>query len=231
MKTRADIKNQAKNALMNHYWKFVGYSVVLGIATKQIVLTQSRVAYNEYLSNGSYYYNNALSNTISLMILIATIFLLNPLIIGSRSAIRHTFDGTDRGRIQEAFSEMNYKRNVSLMLRTHISIYLWSLLFVIPGIVKAYQYYFVPYLAEDHPELSDRELLELSKRVTKDRKMDLFIFDLSFIGWLICNVLTRGLGGIFYVFPYYYASQTVLYNEFIDAGCDPLRTSYYDDRF
>ena len=79
--------------------------------------------------------------------------------------------------------------------------------------------------------ISDKELLELSKRVTKDRKMDLFIFDLSYIGWLICNVLTRGLGGIFYVFPYYYAAQTVLYHEFINAGCDPLRTSCYDDRF
>ena len=79
--------------------------------------------------------------------------------------------------------------------------FLWSFLFVIPGIIKGYSYQLVPYiLAED--KVRAAEALRMSEALMRGHKMDAFMLDLSFIGWQILNILTAGLLGIFYVNPY-----------------------------
>ena len=79
---------------------------------------------------------------------------------------------------------------------------LWMLLLIIPGIVKSYQYKMIPYILADNPDIEWREAFDLSKQMTDGHKMDLFILDLSFIGWYILSGITCGLAGIFYVVPY-----------------------------
>ena len=61
--------------------------------------------------------------------------------------------------------------------------FLWSLLLLIPGIVKAYEYRMVPYLLADYPELSTEEAFRISREMMNGEKMNTFILDLSFIGW------------------------------------------------
>ena len=93
----------------------------------------------------------------------------------------------------------------------NLYIFLWSLLLLIPGIVKAYEYRMVPYLLADYPELSTEEAFRISREMMNGEKMNTFILDLSFIGWYILSGITCNLVGIFYLYPYKYATDAELF--------------------
>ena len=97
-------------------------------------------------------------------------------------------------------------------------IFLWSLLFVIPGIVKAYAYSVAPYILANYPDVEAMEALNLSKRITNGHKAELFIFDLSVIGWHLLSLFTFGLLEIFYVGPYYATAQAGYLGELIETA-------------
>ena len=78
---------------------------------------------------------------------------------------------------------------------------LWALLFIIPGIVKAYEYTCVPYILAQHPDMNYREVLSYSKSMTNGHKFDIFVLRLSFIGWEFLGALLFGIGVLF-VTPY-----------------------------
>lgn len=78
---------------------------------------------------------------------------------------------------------------------------LWSLLFIIPGIVKSYAYSMAPYILAENPDMTANEAITRSKEITMGHKGDLFVMDLSFIGWGLLMVITFGLAGI-YAGPY-----------------------------
>lgn len=87
---------------------------------------------------------------------------------------------------------------------------LWSLLFVIPGIVKAYSYSMTGYILADHPEMSPNEAITASRQMMDGHKADLFVLDLSFIPWYLLCGITFGLAG-FYVIPYVTATKAAFY--------------------
>lgn len=80
-----------------------------------------------------------------------------------------------------------------LSIITGFFTFLWSLLFIIPGIVKGYAYSMAPYILADHPHMTAREALRESKRITHGHKGELFVLMLSFIGWMLLVPLTLGL--------------------------------------
>jgi uncharacterized membrane protein len=80
-----------------------------------------------------------------------------------------------------------------LTIITGFFTFLWSLLFIIPGIVKGYAYMMAPYILADNPNMTAREALSESKRLTDGHKGELFVLMLSFIGWLLLVPLTLGL--------------------------------------
>ncbi len=90
---------------------------------------------------------------------------------------------------------------------------LWSLLFVIPGIVKSYSYAMTMYIMQDHPELSGNDAITKSRQMMDGHKFDLFILDLSFIGWYLLGALTFGILIIFYVEPYRQVTRTNFYEQ------------------
>ena len=96
--------------------------------------------------------------------------------------------------------------------------FLWSLLFIIPGIIKSYSYAMTSYILLDRPELSATDALKESEKMMDGHKMDLFILDLSFIGWILLTALTCGIL-TFYVEPYMMATRTAFYLEL--KGTDP----------
>ncbi len=96
--------------------------------------------------------------------------------------------------------------------------FLWSLLFIIPGIVKSYSYAMTPYILLDRPELSATDAIKESEKMMNGHKMDLFILELSFIGWIFLSVLTCG-ALILYVEPYMMATKSAFYLEL--KGPDP----------
>ena len=90
----------------------------------------------------------------------------------------------DLGDMFKGFSS-DFGQNLLIGLMTAIFTALWSLLLIVPGIVKAYSYSMVYYIKADHPEYDWRQCIAESQAMMNGHKMDLFILDLSFIGWMI----------------------------------------------
>jgi uncharacterized membrane protein len=87
---------------------------------------------------------------------------------------------------------------------------LWSLLLIIPGIIKAYSYSMTYFILAENKGMSVLEAITLSRKMMDGHKMDLFLLFLSFIGWLLLVVITFGIAGI-WVYPYLYATFTNFY--------------------
>ena len=92
----------------------------------------------------------------------------------------------------------------------NVFIFLWSLLLIIPGIIKSYSYAMTPYILVDKPELSANEAIEESMRLMSGHKFDLFYLQLSFIGWFILALLTAGIGFL-WLTPYYNSTVASFY--------------------
>lgn len=111
------------------------------------------------------------------------------------------------------FSRMSiFGRALGLRLMTGILTGLWSLLFVIPGIVAAYRYALAPYLMAEHPEMGVMEAISQSKALMRGNKWRLFCLQLSFTGWGILSTLTMGIGNL-WLAPYRNAAETAFYLE------------------
>ncbi|MPN45455.1 hypothetical protein SDC9_193022 [bioreactor metagenome] len=138
------------------------------------------------------------------------VFVGNPLIVGCRNYIAHSCND------KQSFDDLAlpfrkyYWNAVGTMFLMNLSIVLWGLLFVIPGIVKAYAYQFVPYLLEDEPNLSYGEILRKSADMTRGIKLDLFVLDISFFGWYLLNFITFGLAN-FFISPYVQTTKALVY--------------------
>ena len=89
---------------------------------------------------------------------------------------------------------------------------LWSLLFVIPGIIAAYSYAMTDYILAENPDMTAREAIAESKRLMKGNKWRLFCLELSFIGWALLSILTLGIGSLWLV-PYTQAAYAAFYRD------------------
>ena len=108
------------------------------------------------------------------------------------------------------FLKLSYREPAEVGDLSAIFTFLWSLLFVIPGIVKALSYSQVYYIMCDHPEYTGREAIDASREMMRGHKGELFVLQLSFIGWFLLSALTFGLL-MFYVMPYYQSTLTEYY--------------------
>lgn len=106
--------------------------------------------------------------------------------------------------------------------------FLWSLLFVIPGIVKSYAYSMTDYIIYENPNLSANQAITLSRELTQGAKWDLFVLDLSFIGWNLLSALTFGLLGILYVNPYYSTAHAMVYDSLKMTAIQSGRLTWAD---
>jgi len=82
----------------------------------------------------------------------------------------------------------------------------------IGGIIFAYAYKMVPFLLHDYPELTAKEALKLSREMMKGYKWDLFVLDLTFIGWALLCILTLGIG-VLWLAPYIYSAEAHFYDD------------------
>lgn len=124
-----------------------------------------------------------------------------------------------------AFRKDGYFNVVLTMFLRDLYVFLWSLLFIIPGIVKWYSYSMVPYILADNPNIDHSRAIEISRKMTRNHKWDIFVLDLSFLGWYILGSFLFGLG-IYFVNPYYHATKMELYltlrNKVLaEATCHP----------
>ena len=156
------------------------------------------------------------------------IFLGNPLLMGARYFFYRSLKEEEEIKvILKAFSN-RYLHIVKTLFLTDLYITLWSLVFVIPGVIKSYQYRMVPYILAEHPDMSTDEVLELSKDMMRGQKWNAFVLDLSFLGWNILGVFTLGILNVFYVAPYQNLTNAALY-EALNYNKVQRTNSHYGD--
>lgn len=163
--------------------------------------------------------NNPVFGMIIAIVLVALIIgsalgilLLAPIEVGCRKFFLDNSEGRgdDVGTMFYAFKS-NYKNIVKVQFFRSMFVFLWSLLLIIPGVIKAFEYRLVPYLLSENPNMDRKEALGLSKKLMYGNKLNAFVLDLSFFGWEFLSALTLGILGLFYVNPYVYATEAELY--------------------
>ena len=107
---------------------------------------------------------------------------------------------------------------------------LWSLLLIIPGIIKGYEYCMIPYLLAEDPSISKDDAFAATKQMMDGDKWNTFVLDLSFIGWAFLGVLTCCILNIFYVAPYQNLTNAQLFYALKNkiSWQDSSQTSYQD---
>lgn len=143
---------------------------------------------------------------------VGSIFVAPPLYFGLLMA----FLGLARGenpQMEKMFEGFHiYGKSMLTWLAMQLFISLWSLLLIVPGIIKSLEYTFAPYILIESPEMSAMESIRTSKDMTNGYKMELFMLHLSFIPWYLLCTITFGIAGIYFL-PYYQATITNLYNK------------------
>jgi uncharacterized membrane protein len=130
------------------------------------------------------------------------------------AGIQMMFLGLTRGerpQIERLFAGFqNFVKFLVLYLVVGLFTFLWSLLFFVPGIIKAISYSFAPYILIENPDMDPMDAIKRSQAMTYGHKMELFVLGLSFIPWLLLVSVTFGLAAI-YVEPYVMATYTNAY--------------------
>ena len=140
------------------------------------------------------------------------ILLINPLEVGIRRFFcRNLYEKAQIRELAYGFDH-SYKNVIHVMFFRDLHTFLWSLLFIIPGIVKSYEYRMIPYLLAEYPDMPKDDAFAISKYMMTGNKWKTFVLDLSFILWILGSVFTMGLLGLFYGDPYMAQTGAVLYD-------------------
>ena len=158
-------------------------------------------------------------------------FITNPISVGARRFFVNaaTTGNAKIGDVFFAFKGEHYLNVVKVMFLYSIKLFGWTLLFIIPGIVKSYEYSMIPFLLAEDPKISSKDAFAMTKEMTSNEKFDIFVLGLSFIGWILLiilvsfvpivffgvfGLLVSGLisqAGIALLNPYIFATMTELY--------------------
>lgn len=222
MWTRAELKDNAKKFFKFNYWKMVLVALVLTMVSGGGSSASS--SYTRRTSS-DYRYGSMSSSEIASFIVVFMVvmlvvmvigfavsaFLLNPLVVGAqRFFVVSHYQKAELGELGYAFSN-SYMNVVKTMFLKALYVFLWSLLLVIPGIIKGYEYRMIPYILAENPGIDTKEAFAMSKQMMDGNKWNAFVLDLSFLGWIILSVFTCGILAIFYVNPYIYMTDAELY--------------------
>lgn len=227
---RSDLKAQAKDVLRFSYWKAFLVSFVLslvgggsgggGVNYSNVLNLPSENSGGSVFSPSEWDWEVLMPFiVIGIMIFIVVlvfsiafrIFLGAPLEVGTfRFFKRSAEDIVNLGDMGFSFVPGRYFNIVKAMFWRGLLTFLWTLLFIIPGIIKSYAYSMVPFILADNPGIGYRRAVELSNDMTRGHKFRIFVLGLSFLGWIFLGLLALGIG-ILFVLPYINATNAQLY--------------------
>ena len=139
------------------------------------------------------------------------IFVTNPLTVGyNKYFIRQHYEDVNFAHLFSGFTGGKYMARVKVMFFKTLYEFLWGLLFVIPGIIKSYSYFLIPYILSDNPDISKDRAFEISMKTMDGEKWELFVLQLSFFGWYLLGFLCCCIG-IHFVNPYAQATYGEFY--------------------
>ena len=205
MDSITNYKNRALSALENKWGNFVAITFVYGFI---IGITQI-LSGNE---DGP-----AILNLIGLVLFILAL----PLTWGYQTLFLGAVRGgeaTAKDMI-EGYNKEQFSRVLTTALLYYVYVFLWSLLLLIPGCIKSYSYAMTPYILKDNPEMKNNAAIEESMRMMDGHKLELFLLDLSFIGWAILSMLTCCIGFLWLV-PYMNMARVNFYEDLKKASVE-----------
>lgn len=155
---------------------------------------------------------------------VALLILGGPLVVGYKMIAKNAMNG-ETVKIDTLFDGFkDFTRTLVLYLLNTIFVFLWTLLLIVPGIIKSYSYSMSYYILIDNPDLSSDEARKKSMEMMKGHKWKLFCLDFSFIGWGILCVLTFGILS-FWIQPYQECARVKFYNNLIAENSEPEHTT------
>lgn len=222
MWTREELKLRGKQAFRRNYWSAVLVALVMALITGAISRSGSQSSSDSYDYSGSSAQSmtaavfalivTAVVGIVTIVIVILKIIVGNALLVGGyRFFITNQTEKPSAGMLGYGFKSGRLGNIILTMFLRDLFTTLWTLLFVIPGIVKHYEYLMVPYILAENPGMDYKEAFMISKRMMMGQKWNVFVLDLSFIGWRILEGITFGIVGVFYVEPYYQSTMAELY--------------------
>lgn len=152
-----------------------------------------------------------ISFVIKLFNIAFSIFVIYPLTVGyNRYFLDQSAGNVNFGTLFSGFTGGKYMARVKTMFFKSLYTFLWSLLFIIPGIIKGYSYFLIPYIIADNPDISTDRAFEISMKTMDGEKWDCFVLQLSFLGWQLLGLLCCCIG-IYFVNPYQQATMAEFY--------------------
>lgn len=212
MKTNQELKNSALAALKGNWAPAVLGAIFFTFAT--CLITSPGYCSNMAAFGMPFFdsINPKVLKIFSNSSFLLNFFLLYPLSLGYSVAHKELLQNGDaaitRNTVRLAFSD--YVRNAVSILLVYLYTLLWTLLFIVPGIIKGLAYSLTPFIVKDNPQLSPNQAINLSMKMMKGHKFDLFYLYLSFIGWILLAMLTLGIG-LLWVIPYMQTSMAAFY--------------------
>ena len=219
-----ELRAKAWESLKGKYWMAFVVVLVLGaltsIGTSMMSYSQSMMDIVNVVDPSEMDFTMGLgalvilglASSVGIIGFLISIFVGNPASVG---LCNYFIKNTDsKPSFKDAFSgfKVRYGRNVGTLLLVGIKVVLWSLLFIIPGIIKTYEYAIIPYILADDPEISSKGAFIEARLMMRGNKWRLFKLNLSFIGWGVLCVLTLGIG-TFFLIPYVAAANAEFYVE------------------
>lgn len=193
--TCSNIRSWGRQALSGRWGMAVmGTLLLLALTTLPILIFVFLFEYKslEYISN------------------LYSMLVSGPLTLGYITFILAIFRRKGTSPIEVFYGFERFGKAFGLMIVMNFFILLWSLLFIIPGIIASFRYALSFYILADHPEMGILDIIRESKRLMYGNKWKLFCLELSFIGWIILGTLTAGIGYL-WVMPYMIATTAGFY--------------------
>lgn len=239
---RKEIKTKAKGLIKKDYWTNVFAGLILIVCLTDSFMFSNNVGITfqssdpdrffpslmeilSYVTSSNFFYGATL---VLFLTFFFSVFVGNPMQYGARSWFSHHGEGEvdkDNGDhlLFAGFKRGQWLRISACILWRDLICICWGFLLIVPGIIKSYEYKFVPYILEEHPLMSAADVMKYSSNLTKGHKMELFKLDLSFFGWFLLQIVTLNMVGFFYSGPYLYQSQTLAYHEIKNAAAAARR--------
>ncbi|EOP33281.1 DUF975 family protein [Bacillus cereus] len=211
----SDLKGEALDSLEGKWGLGVGATLLIWILTSAFSVS-IKFIFSQVWNWGEW--NSLLS------IEIITIFIVGPLTLGGYCLALHIIREKEVriGHLFSWFTEVTkFLKSFLVYILVNVYIFLWFLLFIIPGIIKSFSYAMTYYVLNDHPEYSLNQAITESRHMMAGHKMEYFILCLSFIGWFILSVITLGIGFL-WLTPYFYTTKAAFYEE--------IAEEYYEKR-
>ena len=213
MKTNKEYKNAALAALKGNWAPFV-VAVIIMMAFMYVIMGPYLFVYQVSLGMNQIVISPAFALAAVALYILGMPLLAMPLTLGFDYALNRLLVEGDNRAVGNLFRDSfgRWGRKVWGMFLMNFFISLWSLLLIIPGFIKLYAYALTPYILIDNPEISANQAINLSQKMMKGHKFDLFFLHFSFIGWFFLSIFTFGIG-LLWLLPYMMTAQAAFYQD------------------